>query len=59
MKKEKQKIGEDVLFLLVFPAVWFFLCYVCYFYRVVNFELAAILFALLLGVTVSAHASRT
>lgn len=59
MKKEKQKIGEDVLFLLVFPAVWFVLCYVSYFYGVVNFELAAILFALLLGVTVSAHASRT
>ena len=59
MKKEKQKIGEDVLFLLVFPAVWFVLCYVIYFYGVVNFELATILFAVLLGVTVSAHTSRT
>lgn len=59
MKKEKRKIGEDVLFLLVFPSVWFVLCYVSYFYGVVNFELAAILFAVLLGVTVSAYTSRT
>lgn len=59
MKKEKQKIGEDVMFLLVLPSVWFVLCYVSYFYGVVNFELAAILFAVLLGVTVSVYTSRT
>lgn len=59
MKKEEQKIGEDVVFLLVFPSVWFVLCYVSYFYGVVNFELASILFAVLLGVTVSAHTYRT
>ena len=59
MKNEKQKIGEDVMFLLVFPSVWFVLCYVSYFYGVINFELAAILFAVLLGVTVSAYTSRT
>lgn len=59
MKRKKSEPEKDIMFLLLFPAVLFSLCYVSYFYGVVDFEAALIIFALLLGVAMAIRVSVT